>query len=458
MKVFFATRSKHYFSHYQTVLAALCARGHEIGHYTDMFWNGGKIEKFGIEEFEREHKGRFSSFPLAIDGYDARWLTHTHRHLASLAGYFVHPERSEFFTVRWAQFSVKNRLSRPIQWLQNTKIVKWICIALHHMGFFALMERLTPIPPHVLRQIEEAQPDIVIVTPGNMRFSNEVDYIKAARKLGIPSAVLTLTWDSLSTKGTLCARPDMLFCWNEMHHDEARRFHGIPDENISVAGATIFEKWMNGATPPDNAPAFPSDSGLDPQKPTLMYLGSSRNIARDDAWLAREIHEKLRELDMQLIVRPHPKNDSHFGALDGLEGLYVWPSGGEVLETPEWRATMRRSFKACIGVVGINTSALLDAIILDVPCIVYMTEEYRRTQEEVLHFQALREDMATIKISDAAELTEILPELADGIDKTADARKEFVGKFIFPGGASVPPGEFIVGRLEDMCAEGIRSR
>lgn len=445
MKIFFAARSKYHFAYYETILEALCARGHEVAYGFDAFWNGKGGGRQAFEAFERAHTTGFSSFPLAVDGYDARWLTHAHRYLASLANYYMHPEQSEFYHERWAK-----KLPEAVRPFAEWRIIRWSLMLLHVLRVFSLLERLIPPPAPAVRQIEAAQPDIVVVSPGNMRFGNEIDYIKAARKLGIPSAIPVLSWDNLSTKGLICAEPDLVFCWNEMHRREARAFHDIPDGKLRITGAPFFEKWW-GAGETNNTPALPPDCGLDPQKPVLTYLGSSKRITPDELWLVEEIYEGLQPLGVQLLVRPHPTDYERFSDMDAREGLYVWMPHDSPPETAAAQAEMRRAFAASIGVIGINTSAFLDAIVLDVPCIIYMTDAYRNTQEEALHFQALKTDMATIKISDADELPAVLADLAAGVDATAAARKEFVEKFVFAGGRETPPGALIAHHLEKLA-------
>jgi hypothetical protein len=79
----------------------------------------------------------------------------------------------------------------------------------------AFVERA--IPPDALHEefLERHRPDVVIVTPGLHFGSGQTDFIKAARRRGLPVWMLLFSWDNLSTKGALHEWPDLMFVWNE---------------------------------------------------------------------------------------------------------------------------------------------------------------------------------------------------------------------------------------------------
>lgn len=52
----------------------------------------------------------------------------------------------------------------------------------------------------------------MVLSPVNMRFSEELDYLKAARELGIPTHLAVYSWDNLSTQGLIHMTPDMTCC------------------------------------------------------------------------------------------------------------------------------------------------------------------------------------------------------------------------------------------------------
>ena len=72
-----------------------------------------------------------------------------------------------------------------------------------------------------------------LVEPGSI----QVDYIKSAGALGIPSALCVASWDNLTNKGSVRVAPDRVFVWNEAQKREAVDMHGIAASDVVVTGA-----------------------------------------------------------------------------------------------------------------------------------------------------------------------------------------------------------------------------
>src|SRR5436190_1469185 len=135
-------------------------------------------------------------------------------------------------------------------------------------------------------------------------------YRKAARARGIPVWMLLFSWDNLSTKGALHERPDLMFVWNERQRQEAEELHDVPADRVVVAGAPRFDEFF-ALEPRVTREAFFAPLGLDPGRPALLYLCSSRFIAAREldfigTWLAT-LRAAGPPLDRcTVIVRPHP--------------------------------------------------------------------------------------------------------------------------------------------------------
>jgi hypothetical protein len=63
------------------------------------------------------------------------------------------------------------------------------------------VEQVIPTPAAIEAFIRGAQPDLVLVTPLVELGSQQVDYVKAARRLGVRSAHCVASWDNLTSKG-----------------------------------------------------------------------------------------------------------------------------------------------------------------------------------------------------------------------------------------------------------------
>lgn len=73
------------------------------------------------------------------------------------------------------------------------------------------VERAIPVDQWVARLVDLERPDVVLVTPLVDIGSDQVDYVKAARHLGIRSALAVHSWDNLTNKGLMRVQPDKVY-------------------------------------------------------------------------------------------------------------------------------------------------------------------------------------------------------------------------------------------------------
>ena len=63
----------------------------------------------------------------------------------------------------------------------------------------------------------------MLVSPLVRFGSEQADWVKSARALGIPVGFPVFSWDNLTTKGIIHVQPDRVFVWNEVQKREATR-------------------------------------------------------------------------------------------------------------------------------------------------------------------------------------------------------------------------------------------
>jgi hypothetical protein len=136
------------------------------------------------------------------------------------------------------------------------------------------LERAIPEDPGVRAFVEEQRPDVVLVTPLITLGSSQIDYLRAARSLGIPTALCVWSWDHLSSKAVIREMPDRVFVWNDTQKQEALDLHDVPAERIVVTGAQCFDKWFDRAPSRDRA-TFCRQVGLPADRPILLYVCSA---------------------------------------------------------------------------------------------------------------------------------------------------------------------------------------
>ena len=143
------------------------------------------------------------------------------------------------------------------------------------------IERVIPPNADVEAFIRWHQPDLVLVTPLIELGSQQVDYVKCARKLGIRSALCVASWDNLTSKGLIRVVPDHVVVWNEAQKHEATTLHGVAPNQVVITGAQGLDRWFN-ARPSRSREEFCRVVGLDETRPFVLYVGSSVFIAPDE--------------------------------------------------------------------------------------------------------------------------------------------------------------------------------
>ncbi len=433
MKVIFALSNPGAFIFYDDVVRHLAGQGHQV-----LIWHG-PINKASLTDralqAAQAETGTCQSGELRRSAW--HWPASDIRGLVDCGIYFRKEHLSPWLEKRW-----EKNLSYPLRRAINiAPIRKWLFRPAVQQTLHR-WERRIPVDRAILRQLEGAHADIVVASPYIYGHSREVDYVKAAQRLGIPTAAVVQSWDNLTTKGTYHVMPDILIVWNEPLAEEAFRIHGVPRERIIVTGAPRFDAWL-ATKPSTSRQQFLSNVGLPANDNYVTYLCSSNSIAGDETAFVCELADGLRQYPptqhLKLLVRPYPSNT---GIWDNVsrENMVVWPRQGGIPDTLETRSQFYDTLHHGIAAFGVNTTAFLEAAMADKPCVTAFTEHYQRTQVESAHFQhLLRADF--IEIADGfGEAVKLLAQVCAGADHKADNRRRFVREFIRPQGLDVPAG------------------
>ncbi|MGE0592716.1 MAG: FkbM family methyltransferase [Vicinamibacterales bacterium] len=330
----------------------------------------------------------------------------------------------------------------------------------------ALVEASIPADALHREFIARHAPDVVLVTPGVHFGSAQADFVKAARALGIPAWMLLFSWDNLSTKGALHVMPDLLFVWNEHQRTEAGALHDVPADRVVVVGAPRFDEFFT-LRPAVSRPEFFRPLGLDPARPTLLYVCSSRFVAGSEVpfirtWLAalrRSPRDVLRTCNV--IIRPHPDVDIMDGGEVETVGWRDMPQASGWVQRPfedpgaiVLRTTYRtqQAFFECLhhaaAVVGLNTSAELEAGIAGRPV---FTARVSDGQSDTLHFNYLLHEHGGF-VHCAPDLDAHAAQLADALEAPPDggAIARFIRAFLRPRGDQ-PVSALLADELAARC-------
>jgi hypothetical protein len=320
-------------------------------------------------------------------------------------------------------------------------------------------ERALPAGPEAVAFVREQAPDAVAVSPLVTGGSPQTDYVKAARALGIPSALCVASWDNLTNKGLARVVPDRVFVWNAAQRREAVELHRAPEDRVVVTGAQPFDRWF-GRGPTATREAFCARVGLDPAKPIVLYVGSTSNIAdpaAEDAFVRRWIAAVRRSEDpdvagASLLIRPHPDRRGPWTTLDlaAEPDAVIWPPERPNSVTPAARGEYFDSLFHAAAIVGINTSAMVEGAIVDRPVLTVRLPELREAQDGTLHFDHLR-PAAGGPLFEAPDLEAHARDIGRLLRDPAAAsarNRAFVAAFIRPQGLDRPSAPLLVAGLE----------
>jgi len=321
------------------------------------------------------------------------------------------------------------------------------------------LERVIPTVPAIDAFLASHNPDVLLVTPLIELGSQQVDYLKSARKLGIRSALCVASWDNLTSKGLIRVLPDDVLVWNEAQVQEAVTLHGVPQERITVTGAQTFDRWF-AMRPSRSREDFCRRVGLDPNRPYLLYTGSSTFIAPDEVpfaerWLLTLRGSGVPEVaGLSALMRPHPANSRQWHAFDSgsFPNAAIWPPIGTDPNSPGFKEDYFDSIYYSVGVVGINTSAQIEASIVGRPIFTVRSPEFAHGQEGTLHFRHLVDERGVVRA--AGSLDEHVQHLVAAVRAPGDdiaRNREFVRWFVRPHGLDAPVAPIFANAIEMLC-------
>lgn len=448
MRVLFVIRATAHLRYDQSIVSALIARGHSVSVLYDPRYADpaslNKTKEFCVKV------GCELAPAIVPRNVRSSFLRHT-RDLLSWRRYITNAEVGHLKPFRDDWRSHLPFLDKVFVKLPGGELLlktAWFAALL------AWFEHMLPLQKRIVEHIAHYNPDIVLASPVNMRNSSvELDYLKAARSLGFPISIQVISWDNLTVRGLFHIVPDRLFCWNEVQADEARRHQAMPAEKIRIVGAPAFDAWFDRPAHITPRNIFCERFGLNPEYPIITYLGSARNIAKDETATVKELRAALDNSDdprlknTQIALRVHPGNYKAYIGFN-VPGCVEVPPRGSLPDTEEALQLFHDTLAHSVAVVQINTSGVIDAIIDGTPAISLLYPEYAAQQVDTIHFKQLMQSGATDLPKNAAECVRCIGKLLDGVDERSGARKKFAGDFIRPCGVNVSAGERVAEELE----------
>jgi hypothetical protein len=453
LRVLFLMRHFMYLRNYESTLRLLASRGHDV--------------VLGYEEMHTKVSddiaGLARSLAAELPNVDVRQMPVRRDTWASLASQmrslrnycrYLTPRFQR--AVKCAERAESHLMPQLRKWANRRAIRQgW---AERVAGWLAWLEYAIPLDRRVVSAVRSVAPDVVVVTPLVDLHSTQVEYVKAARALGVPSVHCVASWDNLTNKGLVLVPPDTMLVWNEAQKSEAVELHGMAPDRVNVTGAQLFDDWFD-RKPSRDRTTFCRQVGLDPERPIVLYTCSSVFIARYESEFFRRWLRALRSAaDERLsragvLIRPHPGSSKHAAQWDhaeiaGAENVTVFPRVGGYPVTDAARADYFDSIYHCAAVVGINTSAMLEAGIVGRQCFTVLDPDVAESQEGMLHFGHLTAGNFLMTAQGFEQHIAQLGQAVGGANAGAGQRERFIAEFLRPLGRGRPATPVVAGIIE----------
>ena len=442
MKVLFIARHFTYFRNFDSVIAGLAERGHTVHLAAD------REEALGGRELVDRLANRYRGVTVGFTPIrDVGRYTRLSRALRLGLDYlrYSDPRYDTMPKLRERAYARTPAFVLALARLRSRRLVMW------------LLERLEEaVPSH--RGVEEfiraERPDLMLVTPLIELGSPQLDYLRLARRLGVRTALCVWSWDHLSSKALIRVPPDSLVVWNETQREEAARFHGIPPERVHVTGAQCFDRWFDRQPSRDRA-SFCRRAGLPDDGSYVLYVCSALfRGSPSEAAFVRDWARAIRASSdpalarMNILVRPHPQRLDEWPE-KRIEGAAVW--GSNPIDD-ESRADYFDSLYYSRAVVGLNTSALVEAAIVDRPVFTILVPEFRDNQEGTFHFHYLL-TIGNGFLNTSRALDEHVRQLAAlARGERSRPNAPFVERFIRPRGLGIAATQVFVEAVERLAS------
>ena len=388
MTLLFIARHFTYFRNYDSVLRELARRGHRIHLAVEQDDKVGGAR--AIERLAAGHPGITTGFIPArrVDTWSAvaRRLRLGLDYLRYLDPFYdAAPLRRE---------RARLRTPRLLTALATPPLVggrRW------RRGYGRLLhaiDRIVPPPEAIVDFIRQQAPDAMVITPLVDLGSQQIDYVRAARLLRVPSGAAIWSWDHLTSKALLREYPERVFVWNETQRGEAVGTHGVPPDRVVVTGAQCFDHWFD-RRPSRTRRQLCEALGLREDRPIVLYVCSALikgsppevDFVREWAHWVRGSGDPLLA-SANLLIRPHPQYAAswHDARLDAAGPVAVW--GGNPIDEAS-RADYFDSLYHSAAVVGLNTSAFIEAGIVGREVLAVLAPGFHDNQEGTEHFRYL---------------------------------------------------------------------
>jgi hypothetical protein len=455
MKLLFIARHFTYFRNYDGALRELAARGHRIHLAVEIEKEREAEGRAVVDALAREYPERITYGKLPRG---ARLKSAITRRLRLGYDYLRYLD-SFYDTAPLRRVRARDRTPLALRALANPVVVGGPRWRTRVRQLLHALDKALPPPRAIVEYLRAHDPDALAITPLVDLGSQQIDYVRAANALHIPSALAVWSWDHLSSKALLRDYPDRVLVWNDTQRDEAITVHGVPSDRVVVTGAQCFDHWFT-RRPSRSRDAFCAQVGLPVDRPLILYVATGLIAGSPpEPPFAREWLQALRQggdrvlAEAGVLIRPHPSQAGVWRGVDLREfgPVAVW-GGNPVDETS--RADYFDSLYHSAAVVGLNTSAFIEAGIVGRDVLTILPARFHDNQEGTVHFRYLLQIGGGL-LRVARDLDTHVVQLAEAVRREPGSdhpHRAFLERFVRPRGLEQPATPAFVAAIEDLLA------
>ena len=322
----------------------------------------------------------------------------------------------------------------------------------------AALEQEMGLHPDILELVVRERPDFFVLPSALLDYLTD-DVLLIAQALAIPTLMLVLGWDNLSSKGLIYHQPALLGVWGEQSRRHAVEVQGVPPERVQVIGAPQYEDFY-----PDSSvdrSALRTRLGVPPVGRLIVFAGTFRLF--DETEVLKQIDNAIEAgvlPAMHVFYRPHPWRVSRLSEDNFLDhswrhvtmdpemvDTYGVAKDGKETVTPDnfmFRLNhLAGVYQAADAVVSPMSTMLLEALLFGLPtmAVAFGDGKHSWSADKVsrmLHFKELYEVQGLIVCRRRDDIFRQLDELISriGDDAFSATLRNSTGYFVHRDGQS----------------------
>ena len=171
--------------------------------------------------------------------------------------------------------------------------------------------------------LEKYKPDLAFFP--SLIYSEDYVLAKAAKKRGVKTLGMTLSWDNFYSKTLLLVKPDNLLLHTKNILSQAQKFGDWDSPNVSAVGIPQYDRYFKKENISSREEFFRS-IGADPSKKLILYAFSGKAGFNIELKIVELLHKYLVEKqindDIQVLIRPYPRYDFPKEKLEAMKQKY----------------------------------------------------------------------------------------------------------------------------------------